>query len=262
MSGSRLEIYKTNNYSIITGKRTNNANGRNGKTNLNEQVKQDNKIRARRTNLNKAKNNIIRLIKCNPDMDIFITLTFREKEDYTTSKKHLNNFFNKLRKVQKSLKYIWILEFGTKNKRIHYHVLTNIKIPAKIIFAGTNKKKSVTHKRFENVFAQKFWKQGFVDIRRLDKNSNSNVALYVSCYITKDLLNQTLNGYRIYGYSKKTLKKPIIKTMYEDIPIEELLEDLKMFYEITYTNSYDIGYTTKEGFERKGIMTYVDLKSK
>ncbi|WP_423753240.1 rolling circle replication-associated protein, partial [Clostridium perfringens] len=29
-------------------------------------------------------------------------------------------------KPSKNLKYLWVLEFGTKNQRLHYHLLTNI----------------------------------------------------------------------------------------------------------------------------------------
>ncbi|WP_349401483.1 rolling circle replication-associated protein, partial [Clostridium perfringens] len=70
--------------------------------------------------------NIIRLIKSNEDMKTFITLTFEKETDYKESKILLNNLFNKLRRKYNNLKYLWVLEFGTKNQRLHYHLLTNI----------------------------------------------------------------------------------------------------------------------------------------
>ena len=265
LSGSdRIEIYKANNYSIITKGEgnSNNEDGRAGKEDLEQEQKEENSIRARATSLINARNNIIRLIKTNKDMTTFITLTFEEVTDYKESKKYLNNLFNKLRRKQKGLKYLWILEYGTKNNRLHYHILTNLEVPTNIYFAPSNKRKTLEHKRYENEFAKKFWKYGFVDIRKLNQEGNSNIALYVSCYITKDLLNKQLEGYRIYGYSNKTLAKPIVRTMYEDISMEELIKDFENDFEITYTNSYEVGYTKSDGEDRKGIMTYIDLKSK
>ena len=265
LSGSdRIEIYKANNYSIITKGEgnSNNEDGRAGKEDLEQEQKEENTVRARGTSLINARNNIIRLIKTNKDMTTFITLTFEEVTDYKESKKYLNNLFNKLRRKQKGLKYLWILEYGTKKNRLHYHILTNLETPQNIYFAPSNKRKTLEHKRYENEFAKKFWKYGFVDIRKLNQEGNSNIALYVSCYITKDLLNKQLEGYRIYGYSNKTLEKPIVRTMYEDISIEELIKDFENDFEITYTNSYEIGYTKSDGEDRKGVMTYIDLKSK
>ena len=256
----RIEIYKSNNYSIIVNKDSNNKEGRLGKEELEQEEKEENTQRARKTTLTNARNSIIRLIKSNADMNTFITLTFAEETDYKLSKKHLKDMFKRLNRKFKGFKYLWILEFGTINGRLHYHALCNLELP-KIKFAASNEKKGKKHKLYENEFADKYWKCGFVDIRSLDQEGNSNIALYVSCYITKDLMDKTLEGYRIYGYSNKTLNKPMILNDYTDKPLEEIVKDFTKDYEITYTNSYEIGYKT-DCKERKGIMTYLDLKRK
>lgn len=262
-SGSnRIELYKVSNYLIKKNGKSNNKQGRRGKDELESNKKIENSKRNRKTTLTNTRNNIIRLIKSNEDMKTFITLTFAEKTDYKESKKLLNNFFNKLRRNNKDLKYLWVLEFGSKNGRLHYHVLTNLELPSNINFAKSRERKSDVHKEFENTFSKKYWQYGFVDIRNLEQEGNTNIALYVSCYIVKDLLDKQLEGYRVYGYSKKTLNKPIVSKIYDDSSVESLLNDFNKEYELKYTNSYDIGYLDKDNKEHKGIVTYLDLIKK
>ncbi|MDM0979034.1 rolling circle replication-associated protein (plasmid) [Clostridium perfringens] len=259
-SGSnRIELYKVSNYLIKKNGKSNNKLGRRGKEDLENNEKVENSKRNRKTTLTNTRNNIIRLIKSNEDMKTFITLTFEKETDYKESKKLLNNFFNKLRRNNKDLKYLWVLEFGSKNGRLHYHVLTNLELPSNINFAKSRERKSDVHKEFENNFRKKYWKHGFLDIRNLEQEGNTNIALYVSCYIVKDLLDKQLEGYRVYGYSKKTLNKPIVSKIYDDRSIESLLNDFYKEYELKYTNSYDISYLDRSNIEHKGIVTYFDL---
>lgn len=259
-SGSnRIELYKVSNYLIRKNKESNNKKGRGGKEEVEEYEKIKNSKRNRKTTLTNTRNNIIRLIKSNSDMNTFITLTFAIEVDYKESKILLNNFFNKLRRKYNNLKYLWVLEFGTKNQRLHYHLLTNIDLPKEINFARSKERKSKKHKEFENTFSSKYWQYGFVDIRNLEQEDNTNIALYISCYIVKDLLNMQLEGYRVYGYSKKTLNKPTITTIFDNRTIEELLKDFKKNYELKYTNNYDIGYIDKNNNNHKGTVTYFDL---
>ncbi|MDZ5025792.1 hypothetical protein GNF50_14300 [Clostridium perfringens] len=243
-------------------KASSNKQGRKGKEELGEEEKERNSKRSRKTSLVNTRNNIIRLIKSNVDMKTFITLTFANEVDYKESKILLNNFFNKLRRKYNNLKYLWVLEFGTKNQRLHYHLLTNIELPKEINFARNKERKSEGHKEFERNFSKKYWPYGFVDIRNLDQEGNTNIALYVSCYIVKDLLDKQLEGYRIYGYSRKTLTKPTVTKVYDDRSLEELLKEFSNDYELKYTNSYDIGYLDKNNKEHKGIVTYLDLLKK
>ena len=70
--------------------------------------------------------------------------------------------------------------------------------------------------------------------------------------------NKDLEGYRVYGYSNKTLNKPIVETFYTDKTTEEILrefEDCK----INFTNSYGIGYTDWRG-EHVGRVNYFDIE--
>lgn len=260
--GSRIEIYKISNYvineskkdegyKIVEGLLSKDTDGK--PTGEGKQTFKD-----RKATLNNARNNIIRLIKCNEDMQSFITLTFAEEQDYKESKKALNILFTKLRKDYKGLKYLWVLEYGELHNRLHYHLLCNI--PINIKLSTSKEKKSMEHKLLENDFEKRCWKYGFVDIRQLQGEGNTNIALYVATYITKSMENKELEGYRVYGYSKKTLDRPIVEKSIDKRDIEDILSSLMQHgYTLKFCNSYDIGYT-KDGKSHIGKVNYFDLE--
>lgn len=265
-SGDRLEIYKINNYLIRKKADTELPDPLQNSLKLidkelrkerNKDPTESNKNNRKRS-LRDARNNIIRLIKANDDMTTFITLTFAKESDYKESKKYLNNFFTKLRKVYNNLKYIWNLEYGEKNQRLHYHILCNI--PINIKLSDSKEKKSDKHKALENYFEKHYWKHGIVDIRELNQEDNTNIALYVSTYIIKSFQDKNLEGYRIYGYSHKTLNKPIVTTCYTRDSVEEILIKFED-YKINYCSSYEIGYSDYKG-DHKGQVNYFDLEVK
>lgn len=259
-SGKRIEVYKINNYVIDQGEKHEGAKIIEGiiKGDKQQEKKEKQTNKDRRATLNNARNNIIRLIKANDDMNTFITLTFAKEQDYKESKKSLNILFTKLRKTYEDLKYIWVLEYGDLNNRLHYHLLCNI--PIDIRLSTSKERKSEDHKRLENEFSMKYWKYGFVDIRQLHQEGNTNIALYVATYITKSMENKELEGFRIYGYSNKTLNKPIEEKIYTRDSIEEILSHFKG-YTITFTNSYSIGYRDYKR-EHIGTVNYYDMELK
>lgn len=234
---NRLEVYYSKDYRIKTGevKRVR-GQAREKSYKTEEQVQQE-KMKNKLTNLNNSRNKINRLIASNSDLDKFITLTYSETVSMEDSKKHLAYFFTKLRRKQEDLKYLWVLEFQN-NGNIHYHILTNFKINI-----DTNKhRKSEKHKSIEREFATEFWKHGFVDIRDLKAEGNTNVARYLTAYITKDMLDKDLKGARVFGYSKNTLDKPVTTKILETA-MKNQEELLKLFeeYNVQFTNSYSIG---------------------
>lgn len=266
-SGRRVEIFRINNYlvrkssDIDLGKELLQDTIEKIRKELRAERKankepSDTKEKDRNRSLRDARNNIVRLLKSNDDMTTFITLTFSQEQDYKNSKKCLNNLFNKLRRDYNNLKYLWVLEYGDEKGRLHYHMLCNI--PIKIKLSKSNERKSQSHKKLEQNFSKKYWKYGFVDIRELQQESNTNIALYVSAYITKSMQDKNLDGYRIYGYSHKTLNKPIVTTDYTRESIEEILKDFKN-YKINFTSSYSIGYIDHKG-EHIGNVNYYDLE--
>ena len=260
-SGRRVEIYKINNYVVKQGEKHEGTKIIEGiiKGDKPREKKAKQSRKARKETLNRARNNIIRLIKANEgSMNTFLTLTFAKEQDYKESKKSLNILFTKLRRDYKDLKYIWILEYGNINGRLHYHMLCNIPIGIKL--STSKEKKSQEHKELENTFSKKYWPYGFVDIRHLEQEGNTNVALYVATYITKSIENRELEGYKIYNYSKKTLNKPIEEKIYTRDSMEDILSLFKG-YSITFTNSYPIGYVDANR-EHIGTVNYYDMELK
>ena len=150
-----------------------------------------------------------------------------------------------------------MLEYGEENRRLHYHVLTNILSHLNLKVEG---RKSNEHKSLEKTFMEHYWRYGFVDIRSFKQDENINIALYVSTYIIKSLKDANLEGYRIYGYSHKTLEKPLEIRCYSKDSIIDLLNTFDD-YKIKYQSSYKVGFTDWRG-ERKGSVTYLDLYKK
>lgn len=247
-SGDRIEIYKMNNYAARMDFT------REIEIVENEEEEKQQSLKDRKATLNKARNNIMRLISANPDMTTFITLTFANEHDIKNSKKLLNVLFTQLRKEYWDLKYLWVLELGEKHKRLHYHILCNIYIPIKL---SSNKEvKSKIHKKYEEEFRKSYWPYGFIDIRCLDQENNTNIALYVSAYIVKSLFEVSIDG-RVYGYSRKTLIRPVETKIYSNDNLEQIL-NLFSDYKVVFSNSYKIGFTDWKG-ERRGEVTYLDM---
>ena len=241
-SGDRIELYKYNSFLKI-GSECNNKNGRKS-----DEVTKEKKIINKRANLNKSRNKIIRLCSCNKDLTTFITLTYRDNfQDYKKSKYHLNCFFKQF----KDLKYIYVLELQGRGA-IHYHLLCNLSIAFKTSHKG---RKSQIQKDFERQFASKYWQHGFVDIRNLGSEGNTNIGKYLSSYMVQGLSSKDLQGVKCFGYSRNLLK-PIEEKIIFKGDILELLKD----YKVSYINTYQIRYTDKKGKERINDVNYYDLE--
>ena len=230
-SGQRCEIYKYKR-AIMQGREVMNKYGRKGNDQITEKKTEQN----RREVLNRARNKIIRLISCNEDMQTFITLTYRDNmQDLSTSKEHLHLTLMKLSKTFNDFKYLYVLEFQDRGA-IHYHMLCNIELYFET--AKHNQLKPKCQKDFENYFREAFWQHGFCDVRNLKSEGNTNIALYVSCYLVEDLMRLDLKGAKCYGYSRNLKKPEEIKTYTKQSPDEILIEASKN-YECKYASSYD-----------------------
>lgn len=255
ISGNRVEIYKYKTYMRIN-KKANNKNGRKGSSGNGATDKESKKIN-RKLSLNRARNNIIRLCNSNTDLETFITLTYKDNyQDLGKSKEHISYFFKKLKKDYPDLKYIYVLEFQSRGA-IHYHILCNIKIDE--ITPG--KYKSDIHKQYERNFSKKYWSnRGFVDIRNLSKEGNTNAGKYVATYLVEDLFDLDLKGNRCYGYSNN-LNKPIEIKNDTKRNIEDITKEYKD-YDLTFSNCYQIRFVDKAGKERTSNVNYYDFYKK
>ena len=159
----------------------------------------------------------------------------------------MNYFLKKF----KGLKYIYVLELQGRGA-IHYHLLCNLSIDFKTSHKG---RKSQIQKDYERQFASKYWKHGFVDVRNLKSEGNTNVGKYLSFYMVQELLDKDLQGVRCFGYSRNLIK-PVEEKLIFRGNIIELLKDHK----VSYINTYQIRYTDKKGKERINDVNYYDLE--
>ena len=248
-SGDRTELYH---YQLAQqrGNPARNEKGRKG-----NQDGTTDKNKNRRQVLNAARNNIIRLVNSNKDLLSFITLTYAENmKDLSQSKADLHKCINKIQRNIKVFKYLYVLEYQERGA-IHYHMLCNY--PIDFECAKSNRRKPQCQKEAETRFMVDYWPYGFVDIRNLQEEGNTNVGLYVSTYIVKSLQDVNMNGYRVYGYSRN-LNKPIEETMLIQTDIIDILQEMNKHYKVSYSNSYE--QSIDYGDEIKvGTVNYFDL---
>lgn len=230
--GDYIEVYKYTNCLVKTNREPPKGNKK-GHSILSNEAKLEN----RKKYLNKAKNKIARLIKCNNDLEYFFTLTFAAEPTVEESKKKVNYFFSRLRKDYPGVKYLWVIERGGDygEGRLHYHFLTNLKLDA-AAFGNERYVKSEKHKEIERYFHKKYWKYGWVDIRRLNSEGIYNVSGYVSAYITKSMLDMSLVNSKVYSHSNN-LDKPIIDVYMTCDDAEDILAMGKN-YNLNFSNSY------------------------
>ena len=105
----------------------------------------------------------------------FFTLTFKEEPELNRKTADLLHFcFSEVSKAE-GHKVVWLAvpEFGEKNGRLHFHVIAN------------------TNYYTNEEFARRFWKHGFVKMKRIKtlvgQNQRTAPIEYVLKYINKDI---------------------------------------------------------------------------
>ena len=230
-TGDRIEIYKYDK-PIKTG-HTNNSEGRKRgiKGNAN----------SRNESLNIARNKIIRIVESNKDIwSSFITLTYKENmEDIEISKKDIRLFLKKVRNDFEGFKFLYVIEKQARGA-FHYHIITNLKLD--------------TAHEFVNVFNERYWGKGFIYIQQVD--SITNIAKYISVYLTKDLIETY--GKHVYSHSRG-LNQPLELKCYDQNTDVEILKNFQG-YEVQYTNEYQVVYRSKmDGEFKESNVKYYDL---
>lgn len=247
--GNRIELYK---YSIAQEKGFEgyNKTGRKGKGMARVE-------KNRKETLNRARNNIIRLVNCNPDLTTFISLTYKENmQNLRLSKTHLNILFKQLQQDFDNFKYLYVLEFQQRGA-IHYHMLCNFQVHVET--AKSRDFKPELQKQLELQFHEMYWPHGWVDIRDLKQEGNTNVGLYVSVYLVEDLYKLDLEGSRCYGYSRN-LDRPVEKVYMTDLKPVEVINNYTD-YNLKYASNYNMQFE-KEGRIFRGNVNYFDMYKK
>jgi hypothetical protein len=144
--------------------------------------------------LRRTRSKIVRLIDCNPDLNTFLTLTFKDNVcDLKRANLVFNKFIKRLKRQVPGLKYLAVPEFQ-KRGAVHYHVLVNFEM--------------------ENKRLADIWGNGFVMINKV-KHVN-RIGAYVAKYISKDLFDLRYFGMRKI-FSSRNLAKPIVVIIRSEI---------------------------------------------
>jgi hypothetical protein len=177
----------------------------------------DDKLSIRKGNVMRAARNLRRIINTNVGMyknnrggyykPVFVTLNFGRlltvikdgNNEFTLFIKRLNYYLYGDKKAR--LKYVAVLEFQ-KRGALHYHcIFFNLPYISNV----------------SNVIGD-LWKQGFIKINAIDKIQS--VGSYVVKYMTKEVIDERLLGFKIYQASQGLFKPVVITDFYK---VAELL---------------------------------------
>jgi len=181
----------------------------------------------RKDSINRTRNEIRRLINCNPDFSKFYTLTFAENiTDVKITNKHFSKFIMRMEYRYEKFKYIAIIEFQ-KRGAVHYHFLCNLPF--------------IDWKEIEKV-----WGFGFIKVKKADKVTN--MGAYFCKYLNKDMTDERLFNKKKY-FCSKNLDRPT--EVYENQIIEKLItmHDLSHI-EPNFKSSFSGEYTGKVEYKQ------------
>jgi len=182
----------------------------------------------RDSSLRRTRSRIVRLINANPDLKVFVTLTFEyDVPSLVESNPIFKKFIKRLKRKRPDLKYIAIPEFqsdtdfhGRKKINggsVHYHLLVNFEMASDELKA--------------------IWQNGFVKINRI-KHVN-HLGLYVSKYVGKNLFDIRYFGMRKI-LASKNLDQPIIITVFKEVKefIKNAIGNIPPLFEKSYRSDW------------------------
>ncbi len=158
-----------------------------------------------------AREDLELLAAANPDLQLFVTLTYEQLPAADTDsarraalKSNIKNFIRTIRTVRgrrrELLKYIYVTEGHHGNTRPHHHLLINAADPDQL-----------QQIREE---LQSLWKHGHVDIERIFTGDNTGSTYEdIARYMTKENFDNRPNGAQLWTCSRN-LNRPKIDTYY------------------------------------------------
>lgn len=189
----------------------------------------------------RAKNAAFDAIMCNPDIDLFATLTYspdevEDKASYQECYRYLNTFFSN-RVQRRGLKYVCAPE-RTKKGDVHFHFLCNssaVKLTEAISpYTG----KVLTHGK-KILYNLPEWTRGFSSAEFITEGGENRdaVAKYIFKYIGKETENKVGGRYLLTGGD---LVRPVYA--YGDSPSEFIEEGAEKYHKVVTLEDYGIKY--------------------
>ena len=188
--------------------------------------------------IRRAKNAAFDAILCNPDIDLFATLTYspdavEDKASYSECYKYLNTFFSN-RVQRRGLKYICAPE-RTKAGDVHFHFLCNSGAVRLTEAVSPKTGRVLTHGK-KILYNLPEWTRGFSSAEYITEGGENRdaVAKYIFKYIGKDTENKVGGRYLLTGGD---LVRPVYA--YGDSPREFVEKGVEKYHKIV--NLDDIG---------------------
>jgi hypothetical protein len=165
----------------------------------------DAEANARRA-IRRAKQNAFDLIMCNPDMNLFATLTYapdqvEDKADYKECYRYFNSFVSN-RVQRRGLKYVCAPE-RTKAGDIHFHMICTAAAFDMAVARNPYNSHIIT-RHGKPLYNLLDWKRGFssaeyITDRKADGTAVERVAKYIFKYIGKDIGSKVGGRYLLTG---------------------------------------------------------------
>jgi|GEM_PF-373080 hypothetical protein len=187
----------------------------------------------------RTRTNIRRLVNANQHLNQFLTLTFA---DSMPDLKKANRLFDRAIKrilwAYPEFQYIAVNEFQSDfyfrtGKRkpeggsVHYHLLCNLGPK------DTNKEKLFM---WERKFAVKYWRNGFVKIKLVEKVTN--MGAYFCKYLSKDMFDKRMFRKKKF-FCSRTLQRPIELTGEKATSFfNRFVKSTKPIFEKTFKSEY------------------------
>ena len=172
ISGKFVDIYEYDKM-VVTGF--------NRDINLNKKSKEKSGNQKSQSSIHRTKKNIKNITNSNPQLNKFLTLTFKKNvEDIDFANYEFMQFVKRMKFKYPDFQYLAVIEFQ-KRGAVHYHMICK--------FPYINKR----------IIADK-WRHGFIKIKRLKKINN--IGGYISKYVSKDTDNMKLFNKKKFFHSK------------------------------------------------------------
>ncbi|MDA3840572.1 MAG: hypothetical protein PF572_05795 [Patescibacteria group bacterium] len=251
-SGKEIEVYDYKDKEVLRGYKRKERKKKEkkvfkGQLDMNEYKKELKRIKEQEAehkikskfSISRTRTNIRRLTNSNPSLDKFLTLTFAESTTDLTKANYLfNQAMKRIIRKRTSFEYIAVVEFqkdvdyhGRRKEKggsAHYHLLCNLEMPQ------TKDLKDLFS--WERWFALRYWKYGFIKIKKVDQVTN--MGAYFCKYLGKDMFDRRMFGKKKFFCSQK-LKKPVELTGYKAVLFhEQHISGLKPVFEKTFSSEY------------------------
>ena len=190
--------------------------------------------------MNRAKDNLMDILKCN-EFNFFVTLTFNnEKKDRLDDKetrKIFVNWVNYIQKLFSSFYYVAVPEYHKKGG-LHFHLLIGGVSAEDIKLEDSGKKVKTGRCKGQIIYNVKRWeKKGFSTATKI--LDNIAVTYYLSKYLTKGKIDPRFYNKKRY-YTSKNIKRPQISKI--QVP---LVNGFDVFDSIQ-KEDYNVDYEDKQ----------------